>query len=128
MAQPTPERTYDVFPVNVTITPNGYAASSPASSVAPVQAHSIPGAKYLPVARAVASRGIIYIAVDSSTGPVLFFREEFTEQTTDESKVTRFITVTNKVIAVKKDKGCGCGSRLKNWSPVGAMSQSSRDR
>ena len=30
------------------------------------------------------------------------------------------------IIAAKKDKACGCGSRLKNWSPTGTFSSSNR--
>lgn len=123
---PNPTRTFDSFPVNVVITPNSTAGSVDINSVNPTQQHGIPGAKYVAVARVIASLGVVYIAVDSSTGPVLFFKEAFTEQLTDSSRITRFTTASGKIIAVKKDKGCGCGSRLKNWSPVGTMSQSSR--
>jgi hypothetical protein len=124
MANPT--RTFDSFPVNVVITPNSTAGYMDINSFNPTQQHGIAGSKYVAVARVVASYGVLYVAVDSSTGPVLFFKENFTEQLTDSNGITRFTTVSGKIIAVKKDKGCGCGSRLKNWSPVGTISQSSR--
>lgn len=86
------------------------------------QGSAIRGSKLLPVARVIADETTVYIGVDSSTGPVMFFREQYTQKDVDQQKITRFITVTNKIIAVKKDKSCGCGSRLKNWSPVGSIS------
>jgi hypothetical protein len=82
---------------------------------------AVRGSKLLPVARVIADETTVYIGVDSSTGPVMFFREQYTQKDVDQQKITRFITVTNKIIAVKKDKSCGCGSRLKNWSPVGSI-------
>jgi hypothetical protein len=35
-------------------------------------------------------------------------------------KVHRVITETGKLIAFKKDDNCGCGSRLRSWSPYGS--------
>lgn len=122
----TPMRTYDIFPANVTITAQNYYPDSDLNNVSPVFDNNIPGAKYVDTARVIAARGNIYIAVDSSTGPVLFFKESIITQTSNE-RITRFVTSSGRVIAVKKDKSCGCGSRLKNWSPVGSISTSSRD-
>ena len=85
------------------------------------ESSAVRGSKLLPVARVIADETTIYIGVDSSTGPVMFFREQYTKKEVDDQKITRFITVTNKIIAVKKDRSCGCGSRLKNWSPVGSI-------
>jgi hypothetical protein len=90
-------------------------------SINHLQNSAVRGSKLLPVTRVIADETTIYIGVDSSTGPVTFFREQYIKKDTDEQKTTRFITVTNKIIAVKKDKSCGCGSRLKNWSPVGSI-------
>lgn len=120
-----PQRTFDIFPANVTVTATNFAESKPINDVHPVKEHNIQGAKYVHTARVVASRGMLYIAVDSSTGPVLFFKEEIKSQTA-EDKTTRFVTTSDRVIAVKKDKSCGCGSRLKNWSPVGSVLGSSK--
>ena len=87
-----------------------------------LQNSAVRGSKLLPIARVIADETTIYIGVDSSTGPVMFFREQYTQKDVDKQKITRFVTVTNKIIAVKKDRSCGCGSRLKNWSPVGSIS------
>ena len=91
-------------------------------SISHHQGSAVRGSKLLPIARVIADETTVYIGVDSSTGPVLFFREQYTQKDTDEQKIIRFVTVTNKIIAVKKDRSCGCGSRLKNWSPVGSIS------
>jgi hypothetical protein len=116
-----PMRVLDTFPANVHITPNGTAETLDPISISHHHGTSIRGSHFADIARVIATPTTIYIAVDSLTGPVLFFREDYTQHTVDEQKVSRFITVTNKIIAVKKDKSCGCGSRLKNWSPVGNM-------
>ena len=67
------------------------------------------------------SGGVIYIGVDSSTGPILFFSEPYTEMIKEQNRnrMTKFITSSNRIIVAYKDKGCGCGSRLKNWYPKG---------
>ena len=82
------------------------------------------GSTFSDLARVIAHGTTLSIAVDSPTGPVLLFREEFTQQTKDENKITRFLTVSGKIVVVNKDLSCGCGSRLKNWSPVGFISSS----
>jgi hypothetical protein len=115
-------RLLDTFPANVHIAPNGSYPSTDQFSINHSRGSAIRGSKFADVARVIATDTTVYIAVDSSTGPVLFFKEDYTQKTTDDQKVTRFITVTNKIIAVKKDKSCGCGSRLKNWTYVGSIS------
>ena len=115
-------RLLDTFPANVHITPDDTYPNLDLNEVNIHDSSAIRGSKFLPIARVIATEDTIYIAVDSSTGPVTFFREKYTNMTVDQNKITRFVTVTNKIIAVKKDKSCGCGSRLKNWSPVGSFS------
>jgi hypothetical protein len=114
-------RLFDTFPANVHITPSDTYPNVDMYDINHQQGSAIRGSKLLPIARVIADETTIYVAVDSSTGPVTFFREQYTKRELDEQKITRFITVTNKIIAVKKDKSCGCGSRLKNWSPVGSI-------
>lgn len=116
-----PVRTADIFPANVHITASNTYPNTDLRSVGWMRESHIQGSVFCDLARVIASNGIVSIAVDSSTGPVLFFREEFTIQDKDPDKVTRFVTVTNRIIVVNKDTSCGCGSRLKNWSPVGSL-------
>lgn len=115
-------RLLDTFPANVHITPTDSFPDINPTQIAHNRESAIRGSKFADVARVIATETTIYIAVDSSTGPVLFFKEEYTQKTTDDQKITRFVTVTNKIIAVKKDKSCGCGSRLKNWSIATSIS------
>jgi len=114
-------RVLDTFPANVHITPNGTALTLDPSTISHYHASTIKGSHFADVARVIATPTTIFIGVESPTGSVLFFREDYTQHTVDDQKISRFITVTNKIIAVKKDRSCGCGSRLKNWSPVGNM-------
>lgn len=112
-------RLLDTFPANVHITPADSYPNLEPNAINHSRGSAIQGSKFADIARVIATETTIYIAIDSSTGPVLFFREDYIQKTTDDQKVTRFVTVTNRIVAVKKDKSCGCGSRLKNWSPVG---------
>ena len=126
MSENRPARTFDVFPVNVVICPQNSIDSVNPENVAASRHHGISGAKYIETARVIASSGIIYIGVDSSTGPVTVFSETFTQQNKETNSIARFITESGKIIAVSKDKGCGCGSRLKNWSPITSLNRANR--
>lgn len=62
----------------------------------------------------------VLIAVDSPTGPTLVFREDYIEYAKDKVLKEHYIrTASGKVISVAKDNNCGCGSRLRSWSPFG---------
>lgn len=86
-----------------------------------------PGSTYLETTRIILTEQEIFVAKDSPEGPQIVFREAYdtadiAEKQTDDSKV---VTVSGKMIAFKKDTGCGCGSRLRGWNPyrtIGAMS------
>jgi hypothetical protein len=121
MRETKPTRTFDVFPANVVICPNDSINTTNPLQVCAVQQHGIINAKYINTARVIAAGGILYIGMDSSTGPVTCFREAYTEQIDESSYVARFVTASGKIIAASKDKGCGCGSRLKNWSPINSL-------
>jgi hypothetical protein len=126
MTENRPARTFDVFPANVVICPENSIDSVNPEDVTASRHHGISGAKYIETARVIASSGIIYIGVDSSTGPVTVFSETFTQQNRETNSVARFITESGKIIAVSKDRGCGCGSRLKNWSPITSLNRANR--
>lgn len=59
----------------------------------------------------------VYVAVDSSDGPRVVFKERVAVWSR-VGDVTYVHTESNKVLAVVKDRDCGCGSRLKGWSPL----------
>ena len=126
MRENSPARTFDVFPANVVICPENSIDLLDPESVMASRHHGILGAKYIETARVIASSGIVYIGADSSTGPVTVFSETFTQQNKEINSVARFITESGKIIAVSKDRGCGCGSRLKNWSPITSISKANR--
>ena len=121
-----PLRPFDFFPANVFITaPNSYPDIDPATIGASNQ-QSNPGSQYIDLARVHFRNNILYIGVDAPGGPITAFKEEITLYTVDESNTYRLVTATGRIIAAKKDKACGCGSRLKNWSPTGTFSSSNR--
>jgi hypothetical protein len=126
MGENKPARTFDIFPANVVICPEKSIDLLNPENVVASRHHGIVGAKYIETARVIASSGIIYIGVDSSTGPVLIFSEAYTQQTSQIDSTTRFTTESGKIIAASKDRGCGCGSRLKNWSPITSLSRANR--
>jgi hypothetical protein len=110
----------DVFPAFVSITP----AESPLSLAQITSSPPSAGSYQVSIARAVVRNGMIYVAQDGPTGPVVVFSEAIDPTTlykapdvrTQDSYVQ---TVSGKKIAFKKDSACGCGSRLKSWSPTG---------
>ena len=77
------------------------------------------GTRRLDRCRVVVFNNQLLIAVDSPSGPSLVFQENITFYEKYE-KVHRVITETGKLIAFKKDDNCGCGSRLRSWSPYGS--------
>jgi hypothetical protein len=121
-----PARTFDVFPANVVICPDNSIDTLDPRYVMAVQQHGVSGAKYVDTGRVIASEGILYVGVDSSTGPVTFFREAFIQQIDETNSIARFVTESGKIISAKRDNGCGCGSRLKNWSPINSLYSANR--
>lgn len=78
-----------------------------------------PGANYLEITRVIITDEHILVAKDSPDGPQIVFRETYqtfiaSEEVDSDSFV---VTSSGKMIAFKKDRGCGCGSRLRGWNP-----------
>jgi hypothetical protein len=77
--------------------------------------------------RVVIIENVLLIAQDSPEGPKVVFKEKV-EEMSQEGKTTHILTVSGKIIAVKRDNNCGCGSRLRGWNPYGsAIVTSSED-
>lgn len=77
------------------------------------------GSSYLEITRVIVTNEHIVVAKDGNTGPDIVFREKYTtfipsDEVTKDSFV---VTESGKMIAFKKDTGCGCGSRLRGWNP-----------
>jgi hypothetical protein len=68
----------------------------------------------------------IYVVVDTPEGFQVIFREDVADYTKLE-KQHNVITTSGKIIAFRKDDNCGCGSKLRSWSPFKAQVTSSED-
>ena len=84
------------------------------------------GSRKLDRCRIVVSNEQIFIAVDDPSGPKLVFRENVTFYERTE-KIHRVITESGKLMAFRKDDNCGCGSRLRSWSPYGNILMAQSD-
>lgn len=105
----------DVFPARIAIAPsNSLEDESTFTALSPAQN----GVRKLDRCRVVVMNDKILIAVDSPEGPKLVFRESITSFV-KEDRLFRVQTETGKIVAFQKDKNCGCGSRLRSWSPYG---------
>ena len=66
---------------------------------------------------------MVIVAKDGPEGPQIVFREAHetfipSEKADEDSYV---VTKSGKMIAFKKDRGCGCGSRLRGWNPYATL-------
>lgn len=85
-----------------------------------------PGTTYLEITRVVITDEVIVVAKDSPEGPQIVFREAYeTYIPTDDPKTDSWVvTKSGKMLAFKKDTGCGCGSRLRGWNPYKTLTSS----
>lgn len=77
------------------------------------------GSNYLEITRVIVTNEHVLVAKDSPQGPQIVFRETYetfipSEKSDEDSFV---VTSSGKMLAFKKDRGCGCGSRLRGWNP-----------
>lgn len=82
-----------------------------------------PGSNYLEITRVLVTETHILVAKDSNSGPQIVFRETY-ETFIPSKEVTKdsfVVTSSGKMLAFKKDTGCGCGSRLRGWNPYGIL-------
>lgn len=82
-----------------------------------------PEASYLEITRVIVTDEKVIVAKDSPEGPQIVFREVYetfipSEKADEDSYV---VTKSGKMIAFKKDRGCGCGSRLRGWNPYATL-------
>ena len=78
-----------------------------------------PGSTYLEITRVIITDEMVVVAKDSPQGPKIVFREAYETFIPSEDPKTDswVVTTSGKMIAFKKDTGCGCGSRLRGWNP-----------
>lgn len=79
---------------------------------------------YEEITRVVITDEVAVVAKDSQDGPKIIFREAYdtfiqSEKPDEDSYV---VTKSGKMLAFKKDRGCGCGSRLRGWNAYSTIS------
>jgi hypothetical protein len=106
---------HDVFPAFVGVAPHDLLETLQDLRSAPITA----GAHQVTKARIVVTDEVVIVAVDSNEGPMIIFRESYSEfhKSNVKTEDSYIKTVTGKMIAYKKDENCGCGSRLRSWNP-----------
>lgn len=81
------------------------------------------GATYMEVTRVIVTEDFIIVAKDALEGPQIVFREAYETFIPSENAKTDawVVTKSGKMLAFKKDTGCGCGSRLRGWNPYSTL-------
>ena len=106
---------HDVFPAFVGVGQPDLVPTLQNLRSAPIT----PGAYQVTKARIVVTDEAVMVAVDGQDGPMIIFRERYTEfhKSNVKTEDSYILTETGKMIAYKKDENCGCGSRLRSWNP-----------
>lgn len=86
----------------------------------PVKGERPQGTRMVDRCRVTIVDGTIFVVVDSPEGFRILFREKVADYYKNTELDTHHaITVSGKIVAFGKDANCGCGSRLRSWSPFG---------
>lgn len=109
----------DRFPCNLVAVPAGFTDDVTTLCSQPPTRK----ANYLDVTRVIVTDEHILVAKDSPQGPQIVFRETYetfvaSRGADEDSYVT---TTSGKMLAFRKDRGCGCGSRLRGWNPYNTI-------
>lgn len=115
----------DTFPAIAAISPpNGL----PSTEINPTGGQ--PNTYQVHSARVIVTHDRVIIATDSASGPQTVFSEQIDPtshyKNPDKRGTSYVTTLSGKGVAFQKDSSCGCGSRLRSWSPYRYM-QSSED-
>ena len=109
----------DVFPARIAI-------ALPLSLTAEQEETFVPlgsspdGTRKLDRCRIVVVDDQIIIAIDDPAGPRVVFQEKITSFI-KQDKLFRVHTISGQIMVFIRDDSCGCGSRLRSWSPYGNM-------
>jgi hypothetical protein len=108
----------DIFPAAISIGPPGLLTREQHLGQIP-RAETPEGMRRVTAARVFVWNSTVHVVVDSPTGGTLVFREALTEELPreDGDKTYRFVTESGKTLAIGKDIGCGCGTRLRSFAP-----------
>jgi len=113
----------DVFPAIVLVSPPGsfedfvnllFSEEKP------------PGTRRVDRCRVSIIGGKIFVVIDTPEGFQVIFREMVTDYASLDLQ-HNVLTETGKIVAFRKDSNCGCGSRLRSWSPFGDYLSSVED-
>jgi len=110
----------DRFPCNLVAVPAGFTEDvTTLQSQPPTK-----DARYLDVTRVIVTDEVVVVAKDTPSGPQIVFRETYTtfEPSKDAGEDSYVVTTSGKMLAFKKDRGCGCGSRLRGWNAYKTIS------
>lgn len=110
---------YDKFPCHLSAMPEGKLDDvTTLRSYEPTK-----GSTYLEVTRVIVTETHVLVAKDSNSGPQIVFRETYETflPSKDATSDSHVVTSSGKMLAFKKDTGCGCGSRLRGWNPYGVI-------
>lgn len=121
---------YDIFPARVRVIPkeslDKTKDESPFKDLTVLS--RIDGSRMVDAVRVVITNDKVIIAADSSSGPIVIFRESYDSDSLDVVKrgttTSRLLTDTGKAVIFEKDKNCGCGSRLRGWNPYNTLNAS----
>lgn len=117
----------DLFPAIIYLAEPGSIPSGDPTDL-PFQGPKPPRTRKVDRARVAIHNGSLYIVQDSPEGPRVIFREKVLLYVRDRNRRTHHaVTETGKIATFAKDVNCGCGSRLRSWSPFGATAHSSQD-
>ena len=77
------------------------------------------GSTYLEITRVIVTDEYVLVAKDGTEGPQIVFQESYQTFIPSEKSIedSFIVTSSGKMLAFKKDTGCGCGSRLRGWNP-----------
>jgi hypothetical protein len=110
---------FDLFPARVRVAPERQATDTYVYEELTVTS-PMEQSRLVDRVRIVLTEKTVMIAADSSSGPVLIFKEKYLPETFfhDKKKKTgRVTTEHGKVLVFEKDANCGCGSALRGWNP-----------
>jgi len=82
-----------------------------------------PNSTYLEITRVIVTDEHIIVAKDGPEGPQIVFRETYETYIPSKEAIQDSFVVTSsgKMLAFKKDTGCGCGSKLRGWNPYNTL-------
>ena len=105
----------DLFPAHLVAVPAGFTEDIGSLKAYP----PTEGANYVGTTRVVVTEEAVFVAADSIDGPKIVFQEKYDEFLEDTEY--RVLTVSGKMVVFKKDRNCGCGSRLRGWNPYNTI-------